>query len=224
LAIFQVLYGSWELYVARGKQLDTYGYAAFSLTVVPYIAMSLLNLIATICQPQYSHVYLVRYGKDIPSPVEKLNSLMVGTIATVMTPQRSQQDRYPPRIANSLDKAGAFNSNGCLLKNWRPMAKLTSARIFAACAYLAPYIVAYMLTGFEPRSSTLFERAWIYVWLVFGQIVGLTAVGNPRIFSLRARFMVPKVVPMGIVVAAPAVGVFTIVAQMILQVGTCEAV
>ncbi|KAF8243690.1 hypothetical protein K440DRAFT_636887 [Wilcoxina mikolae CBS 423.85] len=66
VAIFQIVYGSLELYQARGHQLEKYGYAAYSLTVVPYILMSLVNLIASTLQPQYPSMFLVLYR-----PIEK---------------------------------------------------------------------------------------------------------------------------------------------------------
>jgi hypothetical protein len=60
-AIVQIIYASYELYQARGLQVERYGYAAFSLTVTPYILMSFLNLIATACEPQYTAVYIVLF-------------------------------------------------------------------------------------------------------------------------------------------------------------------
>lgn len=60
--IIQVLYGSLELYEARGRQLEKYGYAAYSLTVIPYISMSLVNLLVAAYLPQYPSMYVVIYG------------------------------------------------------------------------------------------------------------------------------------------------------------------
>ena len=65
--VFQVLYGSLELYKARGGQLEKYGYAAYSLTVIPYVLMSLVNLLAAALLPQYPSMYVVLYkGKHAP--------------------------------------------------------------------------------------------------------------------------------------------------------------
>ena len=81
VAIFQVLYGSWELYIARGRQFEKYGYSAFSLTLVPYIGMSLLNLLAAILEPQYPCVFLVQHGGDAPVPRDEINGVMGGAVA-----------------------------------------------------------------------------------------------------------------------------------------------
>lgn len=102
IAIFQVLYGSWELYVARGTQLETYGYAAYSFTVVPYVAMSLLNLLATLCRPRYSHVYLVRYADSESEEEEstssrevkkELNSLMLCAVGGYLSQDKQLKRR-----------------------------------------------------------------------------------------------------------------------------------
>ncbi|MCJ1373297.1 hypothetical protein MMC20_004525 [Loxospora ochrophaea] len=60
VAIFQTLYASFTLYQTRGDQLQRYGYAAFGLTVAPYLVMSIVNLTSTVLTPDYSTVYLVQ--------------------------------------------------------------------------------------------------------------------------------------------------------------------
>lgn len=60
-AILQIVYGSLELYEASKRQIPRFGYAAYSLTVIPYVIMSLTNLLATLCEPQYPALFLVLY-------------------------------------------------------------------------------------------------------------------------------------------------------------------
>jgi hypothetical protein len=59
--IAQIIYGSFELYQARGDQISRFGYAAYSLTIMPYILMSFLNLAAALCQPEYPYLYMVNH-------------------------------------------------------------------------------------------------------------------------------------------------------------------
>lgn len=67
-AILQIIYGSLELYDASKRQIPKFGYAAYSLTVIPYVVMSLTNLLATLCEPQYPSLFLVLYrGEKGPS-------------------------------------------------------------------------------------------------------------------------------------------------------------
>lgn len=60
--IFQVLFGSIEIYHAWNRQIPHFGYAAYSLTVVPYLLMSVINLVSRTLVPEYPTMFLVRYG------------------------------------------------------------------------------------------------------------------------------------------------------------------
>lgn len=70
VAIIQVVYGTTELYQSSLRQLPRFGYASCSLTVVPYLMMSLVNLAATACEPQYPTLFLVRYGGSLTAEHE----------------------------------------------------------------------------------------------------------------------------------------------------------
>lgn len=59
VAVFQTLYASATLYRARGDQIRRYGYAAFGLTVAPYLVVSIVNLISTILTPNYPTTFMV---------------------------------------------------------------------------------------------------------------------------------------------------------------------
>jgi len=62
-AIAQLTYATVTLYQTRSNQIDTFGYCAFGLTVIPYALMSLVNLIGNIMTPEYHALYLV--GSDV---------------------------------------------------------------------------------------------------------------------------------------------------------------
>lgn len=72
--IIQVVSGSMALYHASERQIPRFGYAAYSLTVVPYIIMSVANLVGSMCQPQYPAIFLVRYCGPTPPAVISTDS------------------------------------------------------------------------------------------------------------------------------------------------------
>ncbi|KAF7513012.1 hypothetical protein GJ744_011278 [Endocarpon pusillum] len=80
-AIFQTFWASYTLWQARGNQVDEYGYAAFGLTVVPYLIMSIINLISTILTPDYSAVYMVR--TDIMDEAERRQGRFDGAVGQI---------------------------------------------------------------------------------------------------------------------------------------------
>lgn len=61
-SIAQIVFTSKELYDSRGRQIEEYGYASYSLIVFPYLWMTFINLICTICERQYPKAQLVLYG------------------------------------------------------------------------------------------------------------------------------------------------------------------
>jgi hypothetical protein len=61
IAIFQATNAVWTLYKTSDDQLDQFGFAAFGLTVTPYLVMSIINFIA-----QYGIVVDIPEG-DCPS-------------------------------------------------------------------------------------------------------------------------------------------------------------
>jgi hypothetical protein len=59
IAIAQIIYAVMTLYQSCGNQIDTFGYSAFGLTVIPYALMSLINLIGSLVTPDYHALHLV---------------------------------------------------------------------------------------------------------------------------------------------------------------------
>ncbi|KAK3934875.1 hypothetical protein QBC46DRAFT_347178 [Diplogelasinospora grovesii] len=58
-AIFQLGNGAVTQYRPRGDQIERYGYATFGLTVIPYLVMTVVNLLAQIASTDYPNVYMV---------------------------------------------------------------------------------------------------------------------------------------------------------------------
>jgi hypothetical protein len=68
-SIVQVLFGAFTLWRARGDQLDRYGYAAFGLTVIPYILMSFINLLGNALTPTYPNMFII--GSEVLDEARK---------------------------------------------------------------------------------------------------------------------------------------------------------
>lgn len=58
-SIGQTVSGGYALYKARGSQIDRYGFAAFGLTVIPYILISVVNFFGALFTSEYETVFLV---------------------------------------------------------------------------------------------------------------------------------------------------------------------
>lgn len=117
-AIFQIIFAAKGLYDVRRTQVERYGYAAYSFTVIPYLLMSFLNLLAMICQPQYPTLYLVELNKPPGSQKEvaEAGDMEGGRDARTHDPQRgapveisplSSQEKKPE--GQSTDQLKAAN-------------------------------------------------------------------------------------------------------------------
>ena len=93
------------------------------------------------------------------------------------------------------------------------------ATVLAIGAYLAPYVVAFILTRFETQQSTLLQRVWIVSWLVVGQICGLWGLSFRPVLSFRHWKTMSLIVGISVV---PGIGVWVFVAKMIMEGGICK--
>lgn len=59
-SLLQAGIGVYTLYKARGDQMETYGFTAFGLTVVPYVFMAFINIIASLVTPQFPCMFLIK--------------------------------------------------------------------------------------------------------------------------------------------------------------------
>ncbi|KAI1215019.1 uncharacterized protein F4807DRAFT_405574 [Annulohypoxylon truncatum] len=82
VAILQTLYASFTLYRTRGDQLVQYGYAAFGLTVTPYLVMSIINLIGNMVTPEYAALYMVR--SDIMKEARGRGAVIDGEVGEIV--------------------------------------------------------------------------------------------------------------------------------------------
>ena len=83
VAILQALYACVTLYETRGDQIERYGYAAFGLTVAPYLVMSIVNLIGTVLTPDYSTLFMVE-SNIMEEARERNGACFVGAVGKLV--------------------------------------------------------------------------------------------------------------------------------------------
>lgn len=90
-SIVQFVLMTVTLYRARGTQFEKYGYASFSLTVIPYAIMSLVNLMANLLTPDYPCMYLVHTDtmEEVAERGAKFDGV-VGKVAKMNARQRRE--------------------------------------------------------------------------------------------------------------------------------------
>ena len=184
IAIVQTIYASITLYHARGDQIQRYGYAAFGLTVLPYLMMSIMNLFATSLVPDYSSLYIVRsleldeaitagaqvdgaVGRIVQSAIENDRFLTLNKkqdenidpkeafLSITHVHSKREVSCYPPI---PFEKAGA--------ERWNPVRKLMSASLVLCVFRAIPIAIIGVWTRFDAGKSTKAQRVWTMFWLV----------------------------------------------------------
>ncbi|KAH8144786.1 uncharacterized protein LAJ45_11202 [Morchella importuna] len=103
-AIVQILYGSYELYKLSDDQIKRRGYAAYQFTVIPYVCMSLTNLIVSCIKPSYPSVYIVHYRGIVDPRMIDRRKKREADFSNRLSTQKPQGVR--PAVAVAVDPLG----------------------------------------------------------------------------------------------------------------------
>lgn len=76
--VAQILSAVATIYKAHFSQISKYGYAAYSLTVIPYALMTAVNLLALLVTPNYPAIYMLE--SSIMDEARKRGGLFGGTV------------------------------------------------------------------------------------------------------------------------------------------------
>jgi hypothetical protein len=82
-SLIQLGFAVVTLYRVSGNQLDKYGYAAYGLTIIPYMMMSFVNLLAQIFNPDYPLIYMVQ--SHVMEEAKKQGALFDGVVGELET-------------------------------------------------------------------------------------------------------------------------------------------
>ncbi|KAL0634960.1 hypothetical protein Q9L58_006078 [Maublancomyces gigas] len=153
-AIGQILYGSFQLYKSAAGNIAYYGYEAYELTIIPYIVMSFLNLVASLCEPQFPAIFLVDREPDIRTAVTPNTSAVVGIIPL-----------------NSPTKARSIFNIRAEQSPVRAYFAVVACTILAVGSITTPYLVIWSMTKFKAGTRQQKEppalfASWVMLWLV----------------------------------------------------------
>ncbi|PCH43182.1 hypothetical protein WOLCODRAFT_164301 [Wolfiporia cocos MD-104 SS10] len=107
ISIAQVMFGSFTLYRSRGDQIDRFGYAAYGLSVVPYVIMSIVNLFAVGLSADYPCLYAVRTS-IMEEAASRPGALFDGAICT-LRPNPDFQVLFDSKSAPAIPESAPSN-------------------------------------------------------------------------------------------------------------------
>ena len=150
IALGQTLYAISTLYNTRDSQIQTFGYAAFGFTVIPYAFMFILNLIGNLMCPEYPCMYVVE-----SDDLRRLREIIASEGKESMFYVEGTVGKFRVIFGHELDYPGMVYT-------------------FALSALLGIHIgLIGGLTNFQKEDSTYSQRIWALTWLGLGAVVGL---------------------------------------------------
>jgi hypothetical protein len=193
---FQAIWGIITLYKARGNQVDVYGYAAFGLSVTPYVLMSIVNITAALLSPEYPTMYLIN-SPDM---------------------NRDEHD-YPDTIAAiDVDVLTSTVVDYYLVHRRR---RGFAYFVIAAVGSLAPFAIVGGISRFESgEHSTVTDRGWMMSWLVLGQVSAIWVRIWIYVSSDDKLMVLLFVAPLWV----PAIGGMVTVGRMLRDYGVCTKI
>lgn len=116
-SIGQTISGGYALYKARGPQIERYGFAAFGLTVIPYILISVVNFFGAMFTSEYETVFLV-HSSTMDEMVERGGRLdgVVGTIHPPTGGSFGLTDEKRGEVVDVPSNTIVFEEQGDLLR------------------------------------------------------------------------------------------------------------
>ena len=245
IAIVQTIYASITLYRARGDQIQHYGYAAFGLTVLPYLKMSIMNLSATSLLPDYSSLYIVRSleldeainaGAQVDGAVGRIVQSNIENDKFLTSIDKQMEARYPHISLGSITHLHSMREVSCCppipfekvgAERWNPVRKSMSVGWAFYGFGAIPIAIIGVWTRFDGGKSTIAQQVWTILWL------GMDLAFGPWFDLLSERERTYPRTPLWsnvlwwciiALTTIPAIGGFVVVAQMLRSYGTCVEV
>ena len=227
IAVGQAIFASITLYQARGDQIERYGYAAYGLTVIPFLVMSITNLCVNILSADYPRIYCVESidsdeavanGGHIVGAVGRL-AKSTDLDATIVEEKTlifsADQVEHTPRYDNHHWQARIQRSGH---KIWNSTVATIAKMIVIGGFGSIPIVVIGKLTHWHAGESTRAQRSWLMTWLVLGcwfgpYLASRTPFSSYRGVTLWGKSYYPLI--------APGIGGMVVVAQMIRSYGWC---
>lgn len=221
VALAQTVYAMTTLYDTRGDQLQRFGYAAFGLTVTPYLIMSFLNLVANLIRPDYPTMFLVQ-----SSSMDKLDRAHVAGAVGRLTVEYEQRlleylGKEGPRPSPNGDRADGTDNNPASPFPSQDSYLLSFLRLCLAACFvgLVPLAVTGAMTRFDPGHSTPAQRGWVMTWIVVGNFVQTqfpeAHIGRTKLVLIAGLLML---------YCPPAVGGLVVVGRQISSYGVCKRI
>ncbi|PMD63727.1 uncharacterized protein K444DRAFT_715763 [Hyaloscypha bicolor E] len=214
VSLGQAIYTIFTLYQARGDQIERFGYAAFGLTVAPYAVVSVLNLLGSGLCPEFAALYMVESSIMKEAVKRGEGCFFMGTVG---------------ELGEDIFRRNPSAEQGATLQVFEDSVGLRNffvAFLFSFLATLVPVAIIGGLSKFHRGHSTHAQRVWIMTWLSFGAIGPfiLIIISLIKLDRKKGESWITVIIGSAYIIlfyAAPAIGGFVVIGQMLRSFGTC---
>ncbi|KAI6777576.1 uncharacterized protein J7T54_005868 [Emericellopsis cladophorae] len=214
VGLIQIVSGSVTLYQSRGDQIERYGYAAFGLSIVPYVFMSTLNLLAALVSPEYPAMYLA-LSPDVESAIAQ-GGIFEGAVATIDTGATDEE------LGTGRNNPPASTRKIYLYRLSIPRTSL--GKLLLIGASFVPFSIFGGLSGFRSGNSTHTQRGFMMSWQVVGAVYWIQAELAKYYIDDESWLVLWAALVQVICLGAPAVGGMVMVGQMLREYGVCTRI
>jgi hypothetical protein len=177
-SLAQTMIGSWTLWQARGHQLDRYGYAAFGLTVIPYVIASIINLLGSLVSRDYDDVYLV-HSKIMDEAMAR-GGKVDGVVGTIEPPVDYTEDKmvgdeehgrlgdltYTFREYEDGEREGTLRAEK--VERDDNLSTVSTAQSATEPTLIVPPPKPYLQCARTEKKRNKFATKWIMFWMTIG--------------------------------------------------------
>ncbi len=89
-SLAQTISGVYQLYKVRGAQIRQYGFAAYGLTVIPYVIVSIINVLGSLLSNEYTSIYIVH--SEIMDEMIGRGGMVDGIVGTIAVPKENFEE------------------------------------------------------------------------------------------------------------------------------------
>lgn len=175
-SLTQTVSGAYALYRARGSQIERYGYAAFGLTVLPFILISLINFLGSLLTSEYETIFLVH--SSLMDEMISRGGISDGVVGSIHAPAEVEEQTAVPRAETRTETSGIkviFGGSEDSLTCHESMNQSGRLECYSIRPWAAP----------EPGKRS---RLFFFSWPVWGALSART----PKQVSVNSTISIPS--------------------------------
>ena len=113
-SLMQTVSGVYALYRAQGRQIQKYGYTAYGLTVLPYMIVSVFNILGSLLTAEYELIYMTHSA--VMDEMIQRGGVVDGVVGSLQPDDHENEDNIPFQSIEQSGETIQFEEEGAMLR------------------------------------------------------------------------------------------------------------